>query len=98
MPSAVFHFLRYSRSTKSNKLYDVLGKEEIEGPVHSDPQLLFEAGQLTQVNGAPQPPSDEAGKVHAQDVGHTGTPPDCGQLPGSREAKWLQLPAVHRGQ
>ena len=59
---------------------DVLGdvslKNQFPRPLKSDTDLLLEPRQSHQVNGAPQHPPDNSGKVEREDPGNTGAPAD----------------------
>src|SRR5262249_5860913 len=76
---AVLH-LRDGGGTQRQKLDEILGEHQIQGPIHHDTALLFESWQLAQVNSPPQPPGDEAGEVHAKDSGHARALANRGQL------------------
>ena len=45
----------------------ILRKKHIKSPVQHHEHFLFKSRQFQQVNRPPQPPSNEAGKVHAED-------------------------------
>ena len=51
----------------------VLTEEQVQGPIQGNADFLFQAGQLAQVNGSPETPGDEAGKIQPQDVGDAGS-------------------------
>jgi hypothetical protein len=72
--------LRASRRPDLGELLNVLGKDQIERPLQRHSQLLFQARQLAQVNRAPQPPGDKAGKLEAENFGHAGAPADGSEL------------------
>ena len=65
---------------------DVLGdvslKNQLPRPLKSDTDLLLEPRQFHQVNGAPQHPSDNSGKLEPEDPGNTRAPADRCKLPG----------------
>ena len=53
-----------------DELAQVFGEEEIQRPVESDAQLLFQPGQLTQINCEPQ--GEKPRNIHAEDACHAG--------------------------
>ena len=66
---AVVH-MRDGGGAERRKLDEILAEHQVQGPIHHDAELLFEPWQLAQINGPPQPPGNEAGEVHSQDIGH----------------------------
>ena len=62
--------LRHGWGAYREKLYEVLGKQEIQRPIQRHTHLLLKARQLAEVNRAPQPPGDAPGEVNPQDVGY----------------------------
>jgi hypothetical protein len=67
---AVLH-IRDGGGTERQKLHEILGEHQVQGPIHHDAEFLFEPWQLAQVNGPPQPPGDEGREVYTQDIGHS---------------------------
>ena len=57
----------------------VFREEDIQGPIESDTQLLFEAGEFQKVNRPPEPPGDESREIDAKNSGDTGAPTDRSQ-------------------
>ena len=57
----------------------VFRKEDIQGPIKSNPELLFEAGKLEKVDRAPEPPGDESREIDAKNSGNAGPATDRGQ-------------------
>src|SRR5262250_1546398 len=62
--------------SQNHEVHKVFGKKQIESPIESHAHLLFEPGQLAQVNRPPKEPSHEAGKIHPQDVRDSASPSD----------------------
>src|SRR5439155_4754283 len=58
------------------ELRDVAREEEIERPVERDAELADEAGQLREIDRAPHEPCDEAGELHAEDLGDRASLPE----------------------
>src|SRR5437868_5172954 len=71
------------------KLHDVLRQQEVQGPVHSHPQLLFESRQLAQVNRPPNPPGEKAGELNTQNIRNAGSHPNRCELADCRKHKTL---------
>src|SRR6478672_9261856 len=49
----------------------VLREEDVQGPIESDPQLLFEARELQKVDRTPEPPGNKPRKIEAENSGYT---------------------------
>ncbi|HEY2458472.1 MAG TPA: hypothetical protein VGI13_14305 [Candidatus Acidoferrum sp.] len=50
----------------------VFREEDVQGPIESDPQLLFEAGELQKVDRTPEPPGNKSREIDAKNSGYTG--------------------------
>src|SRR5215470_16125811 len=88
--------MRDGGSTERQKLDEILGEHQVQGPIHHDAALLFEPWQLAQVNGPPQPPGDKTGEVHAQDIGYPRAPANRSQLSQSLKDERLFLTTTQR--
>ena len=65
----------------------VFREENVQGPIESDSQLLFEAGELQKVDRTPEPPGDEPRKIDAENSGYTGATTDRRQQTKCLEPK-----------
>ena len=62
------------------KILDKVFREEnIQGPIESDTQLLFEPGEFQKVNRPPEPPSEESREIDAENSGYTCPPTNRSQ-------------------
>jgi hypothetical protein len=86
--------MRHRWGVDHHELHQVLGKEQIQGPIKGDAHFPLKARQLAQVDGAPQPPGQKAGEVQAQDVRHPGASANGRQLAQRGEDKRLFAAAV----
>src|SRR6516164_2865260 len=50
---------RHSFGPQNHEVNEVLGKKQIESPIEGHAHLLFEPGQLTEINRPPEEPSRE---------------------------------------
>jgi hypothetical protein len=65
----------------------IFRKEDIQGPIESDPELLFEAGKLEKVDRTPEPPGDESREIDSKNSGNTGAATDRGEQTKRLEPK-----------
>src|SRR5437867_396384 len=89
--------LRNARRALRQELDQVLGEEQVEGPVERHPELFLEARQLAEVDGPPQPPGDESRELEAEDFRDPGAAADRRQLAEPAEIERLLASAVERG-
>src|SRR5271165_5073951 len=54
----------------------IFRKEDIQGPIESDPELLFKAGKFEKVDRTPEPPCDESREIDAKNSADTGATTD----------------------
>src|SRR5215472_15993524 len=73
--------VRHTTRASRRVMDEVLGEEQVQSPVQGDADLLFQARQLTQVDGPPDETGDEAREVQAEDIGNTRPLSDSCQLP-----------------
>src|ERR1700677_285095 len=67
----------------------VLRKEQIEGPFEGDPKFFLDSREFDEIEGSPQPPGDESGKIDPEDIPNSASPADRRQLSEGRESKRL---------
>lgn len=68
---------------------EIFRKEYIQSPVQGHEDFLFKSRQFQQVDRPPEPPGNEAGKVHAENVRHAGP------LPNRRQESERRVPEGH---
>src|SRR6516162_8002595 len=76
---------RDCRRAQDHELNEILGEDEVECPIQSNTDLLFQAGQLAEVDPPPEEPGDKSRKVDAQDVGNASPSPYSCKQPNGRE-------------
>src|SRR5712671_1628987 len=60
-------------------------EEQIQRPAERDAELLFKTRQLQKIDAPPQKPSDEPGKLYAENIGDTSATANGGELAKRRE-------------
>src|SRR5271166_143802 len=66
----------------------IFRKEDIQGPIESDPELLFKAGKFEKVDRTPEPPGDESREIDTKNSGNAGAATDRGQQAKRLEPEW----------
>ena len=72
-------WIAHPRSALMEILDKIFRKEDIKGPIESDPQLLFKARKLEKVDRTPEPPGDESGEIDPKNSGNAGPATDRSQ-------------------
>src|SRR5439155_25965696 len=67
------------------KLHDVLRKQQVQGPVQSHAEFLFESRQFAQVDGSPYPPRKKAREFNTENIGDAGSLSDRRKLAEGRK-------------
>src|SRR6516225_1286197 len=89
---------RDCRRAQDHEVNEILGEIEVEYPIQSNTDLLFQAGQLAQVDRPPEEPGDKSREVDTQDVGNASSSPDSRKQPNGREVKGFFGPTMERRQ
>ena len=72
-------WIAHHRSALMEILNKIFRKEDVQGPIESDPQLLFKARKLEKVDRTPEPPGDESREIDTKNSGNAGAATDRGQ-------------------
>src|SRR6516162_5873573 len=89
---------RDCRRAQNHEVNEILGENEVEYPIQSNTDLLFQARQLAQVDPPPEEPGNKSREVDTQDVGNASPSPDSRKQPNGREVKGFFGPTVERRQ
>ena len=68
--------VKIRRSALMEILDKVFRKENIQGPIESNPELLFEAGKLEKVDRTPEPPGEESREIDTKNSGNASPAAD----------------------
>jgi hypothetical protein len=55
------------RRPQRHELHQIFRKNQIQRPIQSDSQLLFQFWELAQIDRTPKPPGDKAGKFDSKE-------------------------------
>ena len=67
-------------------LDELTGKEEIQGPVQSDPDAAGQSRHFCQIERSPQELGGKASQLDAEELGHPGSAAQCRQSSFARDA------------
>jgi hypothetical protein len=57
---------RNARGAESLKLHQIFRENQIERPIERDAQFFLKARKFLQINRSPEPPREEARKIHPE--------------------------------
>src|SRR5215831_3132030 len=90
-------WVAHRRSALMKILDKVFRKEDIQGPIKGDPELLFEAGKFEKVDRTPEPPGGESREIDTKNSGNAGPATDRGQQTECLEPEGHQILAANAG-
>jgi hypothetical protein len=76
---------------------EILCKAQIECPIEGDADFFLYSRKFAQIDCSPQPPGEEARKIHPENVSHASVTTDRCKLPdgsvSTPERKYISTPA-----